>query len=358
MIPVKNVYYMLSYAFRVLQENGYKSVETEEFENAVELCAAILIRGTTLQLKRGLGRSYISETDALSSPKGKFDIAESVKRQTMLKHRLICNFDEFSVNHKMNQILRSTMELLLRSRLSAGRKKEIRKLLVYFGDVETIDLYSVNWRMPFNRNNQSYQMLMSICYLIFKGLLQSSCDGSTRLMDFLDDQTMNRLYENFLFEYFKQEHKEIKVSAPVLQWQLDDDMRDLLPRMETDVVLTKGNTILILDAKYYNEALQKQYGQYKNKSGNLYQIFTYVKNKQYELMLENQTRIAEGKTPIDYKLSGMLLYAMTDEELHPNQDYRMSGNLISVKSLDLNCDFKEIRRQLDNIVKTYFGEDE
>ena len=358
-IPVKNIYYMLSYAFHVLQEQGYKSVETEEFENAVELCAAILIRGVTLQLKRGLGRSYISETDALSSPKGKIDISESIKRQTMLKQRLICNYDDFSVNHRMNQILRSTMELLLRSRLSAKRKKELRKLMVYFGDIETVDLYSVNWKMNFNRNNQSYQMLMSICYLIFKGLLQTSCDGSTRLMDFLDDQTMNQLYENFLFEYFKQEHKDIKVSAPVLQWQLDNDMKDLLPRMETDVVLTKGNTILILDAKFYGEALQKnQFGQYKNKSGNLYQIFTYVKNKQYELMLDNQKRLAKGKELVDYKLSGMLLYAMTTEEIHPNQDYQMSGNQISVKSLDLNCDFKEIRTQLDGIVTKYFGEEQ
>ena len=29
MIPIQNVYYMLSYAFRVLNEQGYKSIETE-----------------------------------------------------------------------------------------------------------------------------------------------------------------------------------------------------------------------------------------------------------------------------------------------------------------------------------------
>ena len=31
---------------------------------------------------------------------------------------------------------------------------------------------------------------------------------------------------------------------------------------------------------------------------------------------------------------------------------------ISVKSLDLNCDFKEIRTQLDGIVTKYFGEEQ
>ena len=37
MIPVKNVYYMLSYAFQILKEEGYKNIETENFERAAEL---------------------------------------------------------------------------------------------------------------------------------------------------------------------------------------------------------------------------------------------------------------------------------------------------------------------------------
>ena len=33
----------------------------------------------------------------------------------------------------------------------------------------------------------------------------------------------------------------------------------------------------------------------------------------------------------------------------------MSGNKISVKTLDLNCEFSEISSQLNRIVKDYFG---
>lgn len=62
MIPVQNVYYMLAYAFQVLNEDGYKEVATEQFNNVADLCAAILTKGVSLQLKRGLGREYISET--------------------------------------------------------------------------------------------------------------------------------------------------------------------------------------------------------------------------------------------------------------------------------------------------------
>ena len=58
MIPVQNIYYMLSYAFQALQAQNYKDLATEKFHNTAELCAAILDKGISVQLKRGLGRDY------------------------------------------------------------------------------------------------------------------------------------------------------------------------------------------------------------------------------------------------------------------------------------------------------------
>ena len=42
MIPVKNIYYMLAYVFQILNEDGFKNVAVEQFDNVAELCAAIL----------------------------------------------------------------------------------------------------------------------------------------------------------------------------------------------------------------------------------------------------------------------------------------------------------------------------
>lgn len=86
MIPIQNIYYMLSYAFQILTEQGYKNIATEKFENTAELMAAILAKGISLQIKRGLGKEYIQKTEALSSLRGRIDIAGSVKTQTMLKN--------------------------------------------------------------------------------------------------------------------------------------------------------------------------------------------------------------------------------------------------------------------------------
>ena len=339
MIRIQNIYYMLSYAFQVLNEQGYKQVATEEFDNVAELCAAILIKGVSLQIKRGLGKEYVVQSEPLSSLRGKIDISASIKQQSTLKKQLVCNYDEFSVNSYMNRILRTTMDILLRCDLSKGRKKQIRKLLIYFSDVEPLSQEKINWRLQFNKNNQTYQMLISVCYLILKGLLQTTSDGSTKLMDFLDEQRMCRLYEKFILEYYRKEHPEIRASASQIPWDTDDEYREMLPVMQSDIMLKKGEKTLIIDAKYYSHTTQKQYDVNSLHSGNLYQIFAYVKNLDTE---------RTGN------VSGILLYARTDEAVLPNNEYKMGGNAISVKTLDLDCDFTEIKKQLDGIVDYYF----
>ena len=117
----------------------------------------------------------------------------------------------------------------------------------------------------------------------------------------------------------------------------------MLPVMQSDIMLKQGDKTLVIDAKYYSHTTQKQYDANTLHSGNLYQIFTYVKNTDAEF----------GDEP--HRVSGMLLHAATDKAIQPDNSYRMSGNQISVKTLDLNLDFSEIAAQLNAIVDKHFG---
>lgn len=215
--------------------------------------------------------------------------------------------------------------------------------MVFFAEVDTVDLYNIDWRMKFNRNNQTYQMLIAICYLVVKGLIQTQTTGETKLMDFFDEQRMCRLYEKFILEYYRKHYPGIKANPSQIPWQLDDGISDMLPVMQTDIMLSNGDRVLIIDAKYYGHTTQQQFGINTLHSGNLYQIFTYVKNKEHELA---------GKA---HEVAGMLLYAKTDELVLPDNEYLMSGNKITVRTLDLDCGFQEIADQLDIIVDGFFG---
>lgn len=101
-------------------------------------------------------------------------------------------------------------------------------------------------------------------------------------------------------------------------------------------------TVLIIDAKYYSHTTQTRFDKHTLHSNNMYQIFTYVKNRDYKFGNEK------------HKVSGMLLYAKTEEEIQPDNVYQMHGNQISVRTLDLNLPFTEIAGQLNSIVELHF----
>ena len=242
------------------------------------------------------------------------------------------------MNSYLNKIIKTTLTILLKAPISKEKRRPIKNILLYFRDVGYIDTNNINWQIRYDRNNQDYRMIIGICYLTLKGLLQSDKKGDKKLMEFFDDMRMSRLYEKFILNYYRKEHNYLKAYSPQIEWQLDDDFGDLLPKMQTDITLEYDDKILIIDAKYYSKSMQSYYDTKTIHSHNLYQIFTYVKNKEAE---------------VDDEVSGMLLYARTREDVQPDHDYSMSGNRISVKTLDLNQDFDVIKKQLDNIVESY-----
>lgn len=338
-ILVQNIYHMLAYAYRELQVERYTTCGSEDFENTAELLAAILHLGVSLQIKRGLGRSYIEHTSPLSCLSGKIELSETLKHQTLLRHQLVCTYDEFSIDTKMNRVLKSTMELLLKADIRPQCKTDLRKSLLYFKDVGSLDVTKVDWHFNFNRNNQSYQMLMAICHMVVKNLLLTTEAGLNNFRKFFDEQQMSRLYEKFLLGFYSRHYPQLNARAAQISWVLDDGNTFLLPKMKTDVTLSYQDHTLIIDAKYYQNPLSHHQDATTLRSNHLYQIFAYVKN------------MAASSS----KVSGMLLYAQPHDSQELNQSYMMQGNQISVQTIDLNRDFKEISDQLEGIAREHFG---
>ena len=335
-ILIKNVYYMLSYAFTILGQGDYEEIATENFENIHNLFAAILSKGINRQLKQGLYREYLNHNEDVVVARGKINVSGTIRNKLARKHMLNCEYDELSENNLMNQVLKTAVVLLLRhEKVNAEYKNELKKEMLFFSNVDTVDPSGIRWaNIRFQWNNSTYRMLIGLCWLIFNGMLLTTDSGEYRLATFLNEQSMSRLYEKFILEYYKNEHKELRASSSQIPWNLDNDKNNMLPIMQSDIMLNSNDKTLIIDAKYYKTSTQSRYGTTTIRSAHLYQIYSYVKN--YD----------KDRTG---NVSGMLLYAKTDEETLPSGTYSMDGNKIMVRTLDLNCDFAEIRRQLDDI---------
>lgn len=345
-ILIKNIYYMLVYAFKVLQQKNYKDMETVRFDNAQNLFAAILAQGIGQQLKQGLYKEYIDQEGDLSVLHGKISFPGTIRNQIAHRQQLHCEYDELSENNLLNRIIKTTALILIDSNeVKKEYRQRLRSEMLFFSSIGEVEPSSIRWSdLRFHRNNQTYFMLIGICRLILNSMLQTEDDGSYKLAAFEDSQEMSHLYEKFLLEYYRREHPELKASASQIRWALDDGLQASLPIMQSDIMLQRENSVLIIDAKYYAHNMQVQYNKRTIHSGNMYQIYTYVKNKEFEL----------EKSSEPHKVSGMLLYAKTVDVIQPDSVFQMHGNQITVRTLDLYQPFEKIKQSLDGVAADHF----
>ncbi len=279
----------------------------------------------------------------------------SIRHKTAGRQRLSCEYDDLSENNLLNRILKTTAQLLIGSDRVKDHKAPLRKKMLFFSGVDSLSPRSIPWsNVRIHRNNQTYRMLIGICQLVIEEMLLTTESGGRKLAEFEDTQAMSRLYEKFILEYYRREFPELNAAPSQVPWAYGggsavggDCMRgeDMLPTMITDITLhdRKTDRVLIIDAKYYGKTLLGQYDKKSVASHNIYQIFSYVKNKDAGF----------GDTP--HTVSGMLLYAKTTEETSPDISVNLSGNRIDVRTLDLNRDFSEIRGQLNGIAHDFFA---
>lgn len=294
----------------------------------------------SMQLKQGLHREYVLRNDSLSTLKGKLDIVGTIANKIKQRPQLACEFDELSENNIFNQILKTTAAILIREKsVKPGHKRQLRNLMPFFENVQEINPFTIQWNtFRYQRSNQTYRMLMNICYFVLDGMLLTTESGQYRMATFSEDHLF-RLYEKFVLEFFRRHYPKLSAHPDQISWNIDMEQTpsiEFLPTMQTDITLHKGNKTLIIDTKCYRHMMQQQYDKQTIRSAHLYQIFTYVKN----LDKDNTGNV-----------SGMLLYARTWEEVEPDLNVIIGGNRIMARTLDLNCDFQNIRGQLNKIAE-------
>ncbi|WP_344309932.1 5-methylcytosine restriction system specificity protein McrC [Brevibacterium samyangense] len=301
----------------------------------------MLVRGVGAQVKRGLDHDYRRSREDLTTVRGRIDIATTLGRMTMTRHRITCEYDDYVADTALNRVVKSTIVLLIRrSSVDASRKAALRRLLPYFDAVPLVSPTSIRWSdLTYHRGNASYRLLLGVCELIVRGLLPTTDDGDSKLAEWLSDDAMSDLYERFLREYYAFHHPSLRARAVTVPWDYDVESAigtEQLPAMRTDVTLRRGSRTLIIDAKYYGQNMQR--GRWEKRtvrSGHLYQVLAYAKN---------------ADTAGNGAVSALLLYARTVDEVQPDVDVTVQGTRIGARTLDLGQPWETIRTQLEQIL--------
>lgn len=341
-IPIKNIYYMLSYAWDTLKINEKVDISSSGFDNIYNLLAKIYLEGLKSIIKRGIYKDYISKQEELGTLRGRINIIESINNLSFLKNKMFCEYDDFSTDNTLNSIVKSTIELLMsNSKLDQEFKEKLKVDRLYFNNIESIDIsLSIFSKIRYNKNNIHYKMLIDISKLIYEGLLVTEDGGNFKFLDFIRDRQLANLYEKFVLNFYKKRlGNRYIVHSPIINWDAYTDIigdQKYLPIMKTDIVVEDkaDNIQTIIDTKFYSNTLSNSQYQSTGKihSNNLYQIYSYINNSKF-----------------NGDIRGMLLYPQINETINAN--YIVSGKKIMIKTVNLDDEWEVIEERLLSIIK-------
>lgn len=340
-IPIANIYYLLCYAWDVLEEKEtLTEVSTLDSTSLLDLFARVLVNGLRRLLRRGLDRGYLHQEDEIPGLRGKLLLTQTLRRNLLRHGRAACAWEQLEYDTLPNRILKATL-LRLRNaeELDDDTRADVHDLIRWLSPIHELNLHATHFRrVQLHRNNRIYGFLLHICEFIYEHWLPEESGKDRRFRDFVREG-LHHLFQKFVFNFYDRELPAgWHVTAPVINWRLSAsnlEAQTLLPRMETDVCIRGPGRAVVLDTKFYAEALKAgPYGQPKLRPPHIYQIFTYLRQQSYQPGWEN----AEG----------ILLYPRTKQPLAP--DFTTDNHRIRAHTLDLAQDWKSIYAALLAIV--------
>lgn len=283
-VDIRNLYYLLSYAWDHLEALDLVDVALLTGASPAELLARMLVEGTRRQIRRGLQRGYVPRSEITATPRGKIDIAGSLRRVGRGTPTVVCSPDELTHDVPQNRILKATLRTLARiDTIAAPLRQELFRLAENFRGVADVELHVTAFHaLHVQRQKAGYRFLMHVCELIARSILIKRGTGRHRFYDFTgDEREFGLLFEAFVRNFWRKHRPELNVGARKISWDATGDVASLalLPEMRTDISFATPTVQGIVETKCVAQPLERgAYGPRKLRARHLYQVLAYLTN--------------------------------------------------------------------------------
>lgn len=337
-IPIRNIYYLLLYAWDRLDERDDACVDGLETSAVVELFGRVLHGATTRIFRRGIDRSYRAATELVTGARGRIDLTPTLTRELLSRGQTVCTYDELTIDSPPNQVLRAATERILKTpRLDVRIAALMRECLGLLRGVSSVPLTIRLCRdAQLHQNNQAYRVPIAIAELLATESLIDERTGTVVFREFdRSDGPMARLFQDFVKNFLLREQDTFHVRSPTVGWgrlEAPDTARAVIPGMLTDVCLEHREDCAVIEVKYYSNPFVGNYGARRIPSSHLYQLYAYV------------TNLGLTKAPVD----GVLIYAEPNDAL--DEVFELQGHRIRVLTVNLGADWRDIHQRLMSVV--------
>ncbi len=339
-VRVENLYYLLSYAWRLFEEEDLANIAAPDARDAQHLLARVLINATRALMRRGLDRGYQEHSDELRAPRGKINIGRTASRASMTRGVLACEFDESTPDVLHNRLLKTVLRRLgALDALDNGLRLNAVVLAREMALVADIGLCTQDFqRVQLTGNLRRYRLAINVCRLLFHCLLPSTGLGGWQFKSFAgDEQKMGALFEHFVREFLTREQTAFTDVRPTrMRWVSEGETHGLLPELRTDITLRGTGQTVIVETKCYRDPLVRgPYGSSALRGKDVNQLAAYLAN----------FNAREGQAA-----TGLLLYAVEKPTI-PAMTFRLLGHHVHVRELNLNEPWRAIDASLRELVR-------
>lgn len=153
-------------------------------------------------VKKGIKSDYVALEENLNFLKGKLNIKEQIKKNSIHKERFYVGYSEFLSDIKINRIIKSTLKFLYKKSNSSKNQQKIREFLFMFDEVSTCDDYKNFFeKLVINRQVKHYEQTLLWCKIFLLGNSFTPHKGDDLAFALLFD--MNALFESYVGNFMK-----------------------------------------------------------------------------------------------------------------------------------------------------------
>lgn len=225
-------------------------------------------------VKRGIKSDYVALEENLNFLKGKLNINEQIKRNSIHKERFYVEYNEFLSDIKINRIIKTTLKFLYKKSNSSKNQQKIRELLFIFDEVlECEDYKNFFAKLVINRQVKHYEQTLLWCKIFLLNNSFTPHKGDDLSFALLFD--MNALFESYVGNF-------IKKSFPGTILQHSEKHLVEYPKsfkLRPDIFL-KDKFIADTKWKIIRQDNKENEEKYKISQADLYQLYAY--GKKYE----------------------------------------------------------------------------
>ena len=258
---------------------GHSHLKEKEGLPLLEIFISSYLEELSLLMSKGLKGGYVTNEGEVNFIKGKLLVKQTLERNQTNRAKFYCKYDDFNLDIAPNRLIKSTLNLILKTSKSSTNKKKALKALQGFEVVRASD--AIDKDLVYCDTNKklliNYGNLLSWSAIFLRNKSFISFHGNTVNQAILFP--MEKLFESYIAAMMKKYCKEIKLRTQDRRFSLlgqkmhsgDQEYSLRKFNLKPDIVINDNQ--IILDTKW--KILDADSSKHGIQEGDIYQMHAY-----------------------------------------------------------------------------------